>query len=220
MYEFMILSQLMMSPMHGYGIRQVMGRALGPYRTVAWGPLYSMLRKLEAHGLIAPYSGDKPHFWEGDDCIHAGPPSKSYEITQAGRTRFLELMQVPAMPEPEYEFTFAQMIGRLGLVRRDHQRALLENYALYCRAHLAHLAYWHDHFASRTRLQDTHKQWILRSMERRHALWKADAAWVAEQIALFDQQPEPAEPAALPTYEDGRDERSSTIAPRSERRES
>src|SRR5689334_9920310 len=138
MYEFIVLALLMAGPMHGYGIRQIMNRIIGPYRTVAWGPLYTTLRKLQKAELIEAAPDEEP-FAETAE-MRGGPPSKRYRLTEAGRARFHALMAVPREPEPEYEFTFGVKLARMGHIPPEQRLALLRDYRNYCRARLAHLA--------------------------------------------------------------------------------
>src|SRR5579859_6772473 len=131
MYEFIVLALLMAGPMHGYGIRQIMNRIIGPYRTVAWGPLYTALRKLQEAGLIEAAQDQEEAAEDGAD-PRGGPPSKRYRITDAGRERFQALMAVPREPEPEYEFTFGIKLARFGHVPPQERLALLRDYREYC----------------------------------------------------------------------------------------
>jgi DNA-binding PadR family transcriptional regulator len=183
MYEFIVLALLMAGPMHGYGIRQIMNRMIGPYRAVAWGPLYSALRKLQEAGLIeaVPEEGVHP----GVDDGRGGPPSKRYRLTEAGRARFHELMAVPREPEPEYAFTFGVKLARLGHVAPAQRLALLRDYQQYCQAHIAHLEAAAQHIG-RAHIPPLDRPWILATMDRWRAIWAADAAWVAEQLRILE----------------------------------
>ena len=185
MYEFIVLSLLMGGAMHGYGIRQVMNRILGPYRTIAWGPLYGTLRKLQHAGLIEPAPPDEPSP-PGIDDQGGGPPSKRYRITAAGHARFLELMQVPREPEPEYEVAFTLKLARFGYVPAELRLSLLHDYAQYSQAHLSHLAESASHVAASDEIPHERKTWILLTLERKRAIWEADAAWIARLIAALE----------------------------------
>ncbi len=52
MYEFIILSQLMHGPAHGYLIAKIINDMIGPYARISYGRLYPLLAKLEQNGLI------------------------------------------------------------------------------------------------------------------------------------------------------------------------
>jgi DNA-binding PadR family transcriptional regulator len=175
----MVLAFLAARPMHGYGLRQVANKILGPYRSVAWGPLYATLRRLKTDGLIE-LVGDAGQV-EADEC-HGGPPSKRYQITEAGRQRFFELMAVPKEPEPEYEVTMCLKIARLGRVPPAVRLEILRDYAEYCRTHIAHLSTTRDAIEAADQVPDADRPWIVLTMNRRIELWQADLAWI-EQLA-------------------------------------
>lgn len=178
-----MLALLMAGPMHGYGIRQIMNRMIGPYRTVAWGPLYTTLRKLQGTGLIEAVPDEEPHIEVGG--ARGGPPSKCYRLTDAGRARFHALMAVPREPEPEYEFTFGVKLALMGHVPPAQRLALLHDYHDYCRARLAHLA---EGIQAVTAQRDPFpdRPWILATLDRWRAISTADAAWVEQQLHLLE----------------------------------
>ncbi|MGH2411326.1 MAG: PadR family transcriptional regulator [Chloroflexota bacterium] len=178
MYEFVVLSLLIDGPMHGYKIRTVMNYIVGPFRTIAWGPLYGTLRKLQAAGMIAPLespSGSR-------DIAAAGPPSKQYRITEAGRLRFQELMRVPEHREPDYQFQFGLRLCRLGLVDPAQRLALLRDYLGYCDEQLDFLTRSARDREQSTTIPANLKPWILLTLDRRRAIWEADRAWIQTHI--------------------------------------
>src|SRR5258706_7725123 len=52
MYELFVLGELMDGPHHGYSLREILSRMLGPFRQISWGVLYPLIRQLEREGLI------------------------------------------------------------------------------------------------------------------------------------------------------------------------
>src|SRR5579871_5535110 len=45
-YELFVLGELVNGPMHGYLLREILNRVLGPYRTMSWGVLYPLIHAL------------------------------------------------------------------------------------------------------------------------------------------------------------------------------
>jgi DNA-binding PadR family transcriptional regulator len=171
----MVLALLASGPMHGYGLRQIANKIIGPYRNVAWGPLYATLRRLKTDGLIE-LVGETSQV-KVDEC-HGGPPSKRYQLTAAGRQRFVELMGVPEEPEPEYDVTMCLKIARLGHIPPAARLEILRDYAEYCRTHIAHLSSARDAVEAADLVPDVDRPWILLTMHRRIELWHADLAWI------------------------------------------
>jgi DNA-binding PadR family transcriptional regulator len=90
MYELFVLGELMDGPQHGYFLREILSRMLGPFRQISWGVLYPLIRQLEREGLIVQDE-------ESSAASGAGTSNskqrKSYRITERGRKRFYALMQ-------------------------------------------------------------------------------------------------------------------------------
>src|ERR1700737_651841 len=86
MYEFIILSQLMLGSRHGYLIAKIINDIIGPYARLSPGRLYPLLAKMEQNGLI-----------EADGTVvkkqQSDHQSRAYKITEAGRMRFYILMK-------------------------------------------------------------------------------------------------------------------------------
>lgn len=175
----MVLALLAAGPMHGYGLRQIVNKLMGPYRNVAWGPLYATLRRLKADGYIELVPEDSQV--DTDEC-HGGPPSKTYRLTDVGWQRFVELMAVPSEPEPEYEVTMCLKIARLGRIPAADRLDILRDYAEYCRSHIAHLSSARDAVQAADKVPVVDRPWIMLTMKRRIELWRADLAWT-ERLA-------------------------------------
>ncbi|HEY4796621.1 MAG TPA: PadR family transcriptional regulator, partial [Mycobacterium sp.] len=84
MLELAILGLLLESPMHGYELRKRLTGLLGAFRAFSYGSLYPALRRMQSDGLIA------------ENAAPAGTPVRRarrvYEMTDAGRLRFSELV--------------------------------------------------------------------------------------------------------------------------------
>ena len=55
-YELFVLGELTAGSHHGYLLREILGKILGPFRQVSWGALYPLIHRLSRDGLIAPVS--------------------------------------------------------------------------------------------------------------------------------------------------------------------
>ena len=69
MYELFVLGELMDGPHHGYLLREILGRLLGPFRHISCGVLYPLIRQLEREGLIVPFEEDGNEQSVGADAI-------------------------------------------------------------------------------------------------------------------------------------------------------
>ncbi|MBI4494478.1 MAG: PadR family transcriptional regulator [Chloroflexi bacterium] len=85
--ELLILGLLEQEPLHGYELKRRLERLVGYFGTVSYGSLYPMLRKLEARGHVTASVEEQ-----------AGPNRIVYQVTRAGRDRFLELAQDSSAP--------------------------------------------------------------------------------------------------------------------------
>ena len=44
-YELFVLGELMDGPHHGYELREILSRMMGPFRHISWGVLYPLIRQ-------------------------------------------------------------------------------------------------------------------------------------------------------------------------------
>ncbi len=132
MYELIILSQLMLQPAHGYMIASIINDIIGPYARISNGRLYPLLAKLEKSGLIAPYT-QVPTGQQSDRQL------RTYEITEAGRKRFHELMMNTTSNPGEYQKIFMQKVSMLEFLKSTERLRLLDHYINYCQAHILHV---------------------------------------------------------------------------------
>ena len=98
--RLVILGLLRDQPLHGYEIKQIIEEQMGDWTSIAFGSIYFALGKLAEEDLIEMVATEK----EGKR------PSRSiYQITDAGRSEFLQLLR-KAWSVPERQF-FALDIG-------------------------------------------------------------------------------------------------------------
>ena len=129
MYELIILSLLMRHPMHGYLIARIINDIIGPAAKISNGALYPLLARLEQTGLIGVASA-LPETPAADR--HA----RTLMITEAGRTRFHQLMMDTAGNPGDYQRIFRYKVAHLYLVQPHERLHLIDHYIHYCRTHV------------------------------------------------------------------------------------
>jgi DNA-binding PadR family transcriptional regulator len=143
MYELLILSHLMRQPAHGYLIASIINDMIGPYARFSNGRLYPLLSKLEKSGLIAPY-------FETSTGQQSDRQLRTYEITEAGRKRFHELMMDTTSNPGEYQKIFLQKVSMLEFLKSSERLRLIEHYINYCQAHVLHIMAEADDFVQQS----------------------------------------------------------------------
>jgi DNA-binding PadR family transcriptional regulator len=131
MYEFIILSQLMLGPRHGYLIAKIINDIIGPYARLSPGRLYPLLTKMGQNGLIEDEEAavKKPH---------SDRHLRTYKITEAGRMRFYTLMKDTSSSPGEYQKLFAYKVSAFGFITPVERLNLIDHYIHYCQAHVFH----------------------------------------------------------------------------------
>jgi DNA-binding PadR family transcriptional regulator len=132
MYELIILSLLMRGPVHGYLIAKIINDMIGPAARISHGWLYPRLSKLEQEGLIVASSEAKQE-QQGERQL------RTYEIADAGRKRFRQLMLDTTSNPGEYARFFWQKVCYLEYLHPAERLHLIDHYINYCQAHILHL---------------------------------------------------------------------------------
>lgn len=112
-----VLSTLMERPMHPYEMASVMReRGKDQDMTIKWGSLYTVVRNLDKHGLLAVVENER----------QGGRPARTvYRITDAGRAELADwIRELVAEPEPELP-RFRAGLSVLGGVGPEEALALL-----------------------------------------------------------------------------------------------
>jgi DNA-binding PadR family transcriptional regulator len=135
-YELFVLGELMDGPHHGYLLRDILGRLLGPFRHISWGVLYPLIRQLEREGLIVPFEEDGNEQGEGG----AGSKQrKQYRITEAGRERFGHMMLERGDYHADYPELFLVKLNNLDHLTSQEQLEVLGHYQEYLRTEETYL---------------------------------------------------------------------------------
>lgn len=130
-YELFVLGELIGGPHHGYLLREILNKILGPFRRISWGALYPLIHRLEHQGLIAPDTRAKPHDSKGQG--KAGQRNL-YRITTAGRERFHALI-VEEVPYTAYDpDLFISKLSYFDHITSEQQLAILQHHRGYLQA--------------------------------------------------------------------------------------
>src|SRR5258707_11998947 len=126
MYELLVLSLLMHWPLHAYRIVKIANEIVGPEERISKGTLSALLARLERTGLIQPAAGDSGPFPKDR-------PSRVFEITPAGRQRFLALMLDTTSHPGSYRLLFHIKALHLEFLPAEQRAPLVDHYLAHCR---------------------------------------------------------------------------------------
>lgn len=170
MYELSILATLMEKVAHGYLIAQIINDIIGPYAKISFGRLYPLLAKLEQQGFISAYSTHEQS--------KRSQSGRRYQITEAGRKRFHDLMMDTRSHLGDYRLVFLQKVCVFDHLSSEERLFLIEHYMHYCQTHVLHMhAELND--LQRQEKQDRPAQLenVLVVMRHQALQWEAELAW-------------------------------------------
>src|SRR5712692_7897290 len=163
-------------PFHGYLIAKIMQNILGPYGKLSKGRLYPLLLKLEEGGLIvadplAEQPGSRPHI-----------PSRSYRLTEAGRTRFHTVMMDTTSYLGEYQRVFLQKVAYFSFLQPQERLHLIEHYIGYCQSLLSYgsgraEALAHSGMESPIGMTNAQLSDLLTGMQHKIHHWQQELLW-------------------------------------------
>ncbi len=177
MYELIILGLLMRFPAHGYLIASIISDIIGPYARLSNGRLYPLLAKLEQEGLIIAQIGPVE--------THKGERQlRTYDITDAGRKRFHDLMMDTTSNPGEYQKFFLLKVPMLHYLKPSERLHLIDHYINYCQAHVLHMKTEAADFASKgiahTYMNQTQFNATLSVMHHRADEWRLELEWARQ----------------------------------------
>ena len=176
MYELFVLGELLDQPLHGYLLRDIVNLAFGPVRTMSWGSLYPLIRRLEANLLISQVTAhDEP----------AKARRKTYTITAAGKDRFYFLMLRPEEYSSDYPDLFGVKLMNFDRISAEQRMNILHHYQGYLHFVLERLAEGRRFVAQQSKIPEAEQSLILRTIDRRLYVQQADLTWLDEQIREF-----------------------------------
>jgi DNA-binding PadR family transcriptional regulator len=176
MYELFVLGELLNKPVHGYLLHQIVQKAIGPIRQMSWGALYPLLRRLEKEGLIRREKGGG----EGGE-----REKKLYRITPAGEARFRRLMAEPGAYDADYPDLFTLKMSKFQHIDRGAQLAILRHYQGYVRYIESYVVANYRHVTGEPNIPQEERPYILRGMDRRLHVARAELAWLEAEIAAL-----------------------------------
>lgn len=177
MYELFILGELLDLPTHGYLLHQTITSAIGPLRQMSWGALYPLIRRLEADGLI---EADAMCGGGGD-----GRKRKIYHITDAGRRRFHDLMLTRDHYDGDYPEVFTIKLSNFHHVGRGEQAQILGHYRGYLQFMQNYLETAGRRVAQKPAISESERCSILRALDHRSHLVRADIEWCERMRACM-----------------------------------
>jgi DNA-binding PadR family transcriptional regulator len=176
MYELFILSKLLHRPMHGYLIQTILNFAFGPSRRVSWGTL-----------IAAIDAGDDPR------------GKKQYRTTDAGRTRFLELMNDPGENNAAAADLFRIKVGCFGHVDRETRLRVMSDYRQRLTEVLSHSASMVRRLEAETGLSVKERRFALLSLDHQKAVAHTELLWLDSKLAELAKAGKPANTAKAST---------------------
>lgn len=177
MYELYVLGELMVEPMHGYLLPQILSSIIGPYRKMSWGALYPLIHRLEEDGLIEPV--------EREDRLGTRQ-RKAYVITEAGRARFHQLMAERGEYDADYRDLFTIKVSKFSYVDRLTQLDILRHYRGYVEELREHIESHLRNAVANPYISEAERPGILRAVKHRMQLVRADMQWVEHEITATE----------------------------------
>ena len=186
MYELFVLGELMDGPHHGYSLREILSRMLGPFRQISWGVLYPLIRQLEREGLIVQ---DEESSAEGRVSSSNSKQRKSYRITERGRRRFYTQMQEQGEYGADYPEYFIIKLNNFAHISHEQQLAILWQYQGYLQALNFYGQSAQQYVSSNATVPDGQRPHILRTISYRMCTIQAEIAWIEQEIARLEDEP-------------------------------
>jgi DNA-binding PadR family transcriptional regulator len=192
--ELFILGELMDGPHHGYLLRDILSRMLGPYRQISWAAIYPLLHQLEEDALIEPLPAAPatPAAAPGAPGARGEEPSTGRQrrvvrITAAGRQRLLALMLAHGAHTTEYHDLFTIKLLYLRHLPPHQQQAILEHGLGYLQRQSTHLRHVFTAQSTSAYLPAEQRQAIVRMMRFRLASVEAEARWVTDELVRLKE---------------------------------
>lgn len=187
-YELFVLGELMVQPMYGYQLHEVVNKALGPFHRLSWGTLYPLIRRLEQEGLATAETEHRHGFFHHEARTQA---RRVYSITEAGRQRFFALMLEPGEYCRAYPDLFAIKLTKFGFLTPEQRLLVLQQYRGY-------LSYLRNHWQSGcgeiagiVDIAESERPFILQLFDYHLHTLAAEVSWLDDQIARLSKAARP-----------------------------
>lgn len=186
MYELFVLGELMDGPQHGYQLREILSRLLGPFRQISWGMIYPLIRQLELEGLVI--SEGKHITEEREHTGTNGRSRKPYAITATGRERFSDLMLEQGDYSAEYRELFLIKLNNFDYLSADQQLTVLWQYRGCLQVEDLYLSGGQQKVLANPRIPESHRAHILRIMSFRWSSIHSEIRWIDEQTQHLEEE--------------------------------
>ncbi|RIX46570.1 PadR family transcriptional regulator [Paenibacillus nanensis] len=175
MYELFVLGELMTGEKHGYMLQDVLKNSVGMGRKISSGTLYPLLSRMTEEGWIRLRLEEE---------TKGGRTKKIYEITEAGRIRFLQLMEKPleSSMDGETELIFRFKMVYFLYVDKTVRLNCLTQYLHIIEKNYRLLAGFESDLQSYKPEPERQRVQLLRALDHRKRLAEVDIAWVKEEI--------------------------------------
>jgi DNA-binding PadR family transcriptional regulator len=181
-FELFILGELMDGVYHGYLLRDILTRMLGPYRQISWAAIYPLIHRLERQGFITRYEEAQTEP-RGEDAQPSGRQRNAYAITYTGRERFHDLLTEPGRRNAGYRELFAIKLLYLNHLTPEQRRSLFAECREYLTRQRDHLRHVFTAQSTTATLPDIQREQIFRMMRFRLAGVEAELHWLEEEVA-------------------------------------
>jgi len=132
MYELIVLSLLIRSPLHGYLIVKITNDMIGPWARISSGTLYPLLTRMEQARLITVVPSE-------GQVVAGERQTRTFAITEDGRKRFHQLMMDMSSNLGDYQKIFHYKMGFIDLLQPQERLLLFNHYINYCQTSILHL---------------------------------------------------------------------------------
>ncbi len=200
-YELFVLGELIEVPHHGYLLRDILSRLLGPFRHISWGVLYPLIRQLEQDQLIEPNEAEDTRLpdKQGDSKLESKPSSKpiskpsskqrkSYRITERGKKRFHQLMHEEAEYTSDYPELFIVKLNNFDNISLEQQPAVLWHYHGYLQDAHFYIQRGQEHATHSSDIPDNQRAHILRTISYRASGIQGELTWLDQEIARLEDE--------------------------------
>src|SRR6266568_3345552 len=186
-YKLFVLGELMDGPHHGYGLREILSRMLGPFRQISWGVLYPLIRQLEREGLLESVAEA-----DAEQCSSAasGKQRKYYRITKDGQERFRTLMLERDDYTADYPELFTIKLNNFDHISREEQLSILWHYRGYLQVVDFYLQGGQQFVTTNADVPENQRAHILRTISYRMSSPLAELSWIDQEIARLENEQE------------------------------
>jgi DNA-binding PadR family transcriptional regulator len=185
--ELFILGELMDGVYHGYLLRDILTRMLGPYRQISWAAIYPLIHRLERQGFITQEGKEDQASSSSEEAQLLGRQRHAYGITESGRKRFSALLTQPGRRNAGYRELFAIKLLYLNYLTSVQQRALLVECLEYLARQRDHLRHVFTAQSTTSTLPDIQREQIFRMIRFRLASVEAEIRWLEEEMTYLEQ---------------------------------